>query len=273
MSISNKSLDGKVALVTGAARGLGRAYALRLAELGANVAVADINMKSFQVYEFERERMSGENTAEEIKNRGVRSLSFELDVTDETSCKEMADEIYGEFKRIDIVVCNAGGGDGNLVDGLASSLNIEQTHHTIDRNLFGTINTCKATIPYMKQEKTGKIITVSSIAGLIAKNKGAYTHYSIAKAGIVAFTRNLAQELGSDNIQVNCIAPGHIQTGRLNEQFQKKGIDEITSLIALKRLGTVEDCANVIEFLATDLSDYVTGQVIPVCGGVVIGPC
>lgn len=150
-------------------------------------------------------------------------------------------------------------------------MNLTMLHQVIGRNLYGTVNTVTAVAPMMKKKRYGKIVTVASQAGIQATPDGSYAHYGSAKAGIIMYTKYLAQELGSYGITVNCIAPGYIGTGRLMEDFKKIGIENITKNIALKRIGTPEDCSRVIEFLTTDLSDYVTGTVLDVGGGCIRG--
>src|SRR5947209_2422062 len=143
-----------------------------------------------------------------------------------------------------------------------------------EMNLFGTVYSCNAVAPVMKQQRSGKIITVSSVAGTAPSAVGGYAHYGAAKAAIAHYTRYLAQDLGPFGITVNCIAPGVIATGRIMQTVipgSIQGNRDRADLVALRRLGTVEDCAKVVEFLATDLSDYVTGAVIPIDGGLVRG--
>jgi 3-oxoacyl-[acyl-carrier protein] reductase len=260
-------LQGKVAVVTGAARGIGRSYALRLAELGASVGVIDINLKAHQL--FEREKLNGnfETVVDEIKSLGIPAVGVEADIGDEDSVLEAFRKIVEELGEVDILIANAGGGSGNLDGNKASEIELDHLRTVMDRNLVGTINSVKAVVEEMKRKKYGKIVTVTSVAGLMAQNDGAYSHYAVAKAAIVSYTKNLAQELGPYNITVNAVAPGYIGTGRLMEQFERGGVEIYSDQTALKRLGTPEDCANVIEFLTTDLSDYVTGSVIDVTGG------
>ncbi len=147
---------------------------------------------------------------------------------------------------------------------------LEVLHGRLDTNLYGTIYSCNSVAPMMKEQASGKIITVGSIAGLNPSRDGGYAHYGVAKAAIAHYTRFLAQDLGPFGITANCIAPGMIATGRIVQNVlpSYSGADrDPIQLTSLRRLGTVEDCANVIEFLATDLSDYVTGTIIPVDGG------
>src|SRR5262245_57399744 len=258
------ALRGQIALITGAARGLGRAYALRLARLGANVAVVDKDLRSYVEFEAEARQMTAATTMDEIGKLGVESVGWEADVGDADAILQVVRDVDERWGRIDVLVCNAGG--GLYQRPRASEFDIDELYEVLRRNLLATIYTVLAVSPIMKRQRSGKIITVSSQAGSAASATAA-AHYGTAKAGIVMYTRYLAQDLGPFGITANCIAPGYIGTGRLMERFRQVGIDEIESRIALRRLGTVEDCAKVVEFLATDLSDYVTGAVVPIDGG------
>ena len=160
------------------------------------------------------------------------------------------------------------------MDTKASSLDPALLQLVVGMNLFGTVYTVNAVAPIMKEQRSGKIITVSSIAGTGPSVDGGYAHYGAAKAAIAHYTRYLAQDLGPYGITANCIAPGVIATGRIMATVipgSVQGNQDRTELVALRRLGTVEDCAKVVEFLATDLSNYVTGAVIPIDGGLVRG--
>jgi 3-oxoacyl-[acyl-carrier protein] reductase len=258
------ALRGRVALVTGAARGLGRAYALRLARLGANVAVVDKDLRSYAEFEAEASQMTAATAVDEVRALGVESAGWEADAGDPDAIRRVIQQVDDLWHRVDVLVCNAGG--GLYEHPRASELEVGELDEVLRRNLLATIYTALAVAPIMKRQRSGKIITVSSQAGSAASATAA-AHYGTAKAGIVMYTRYLAQDLGPFGVTANCIAPGYIGTGRLMQRFHKIGIDEIESRIALRRLGTVEDCAKVVEFLATDLSDYVTGAVIPIDGG------
>ena len=260
-------LKGQTALVTGAARGLGRAYALRLASLGADVAVLDLNLKSFEDFELEKSAMTSESTSAEIEALGRRSLALQIDATDAAAQTAAVQQILNEWGRLDIAVCNAGGGIGTMAETRASIVDDDVFDGVLKRNLYSTLYTCKAVSEPMKRQQYGRIITVSSGAGRRADHSGGYAHYAAAKAGIIMYTRNLAQDVGPYGITANCVAPGYIGTGRLLPLFDKIGVDKVVESVALRRLGTPEDCAGVIEFLATDLGAYVTGAVIPVDGG------
>lgn len=266
------TLDGKVAIVTGAARGLGRAYAHRLAGLGAKIAVTDINLKSFEEFEAEAKSMTGDSTMAEIEAGGGEAIGIEMDVTDEAAVNAMVAEVMKKWGRVDILVANAGGGRGRPVDTKASTLDSTLLHLVTAMNLFGTVYTVNAVAPVMKEQRSGKIVTVSSVAGLGPSTDGGYAHYGAAKAAIAHYTKYLAQDLGPYGINANCIAPGIITTGRIMATVmpnQANANRDRTEGVALRRLGNVEDCAKVVEFFCTDLSDYVTGQVIAIDGGLI----
>lgn len=264
-----KKLEGKVGLVTGAGRGLGRAYALRLAQLGADVVVNDLR---FDVHEEFNEELGAGSVAQEIENMGVRALAIEADVTDRHLVEDMIGDVVGEFGRLDILVCNAGGALFGRDNPWAASASEDAYRRTLDLNLMGTIFCCQTAAPVMKQQRSGKIVTIGSQAGLKSGVKGGSGPYSVAKAGIIHFTRLMAGELGAYNINVNCMAPAWILSSRAIAQGRAEGErrKELEDQIALGRVGVPEDCAKVLEFLVTDLSDYVTGQVISVCGGYVL---
>jgi 3-oxoacyl-[acyl-carrier protein] reductase len=266
-----RPLGGKVAIVTGGARGIGRAYAHRLANRGAAVAVLDIDLRSYRHFPGEAALMTAESTDAEIRAWGGTAIGIEADVGDLNAMRDAADEVLRLWARIDVAVCNAGGGSGNIRENPPTQLDIDALDMVLRRNLHGTIHTCIAVAPAMKHQRSGSIVTVSSTEGLQSLPAGTYAHYSVAKAAVIMYTRCLAQELGPFGIRANVVAPGFIGTGRIMPIIEDLGGDAAVSEIALRRIGTPDDCARVIEFLATDLSNYVTGQVIAVEGGWIRG--
>jgi 3-oxoacyl-[acyl-carrier protein] reductase len=278
-AMGEKKLAGKVAFITGGARGLGRGYALRLAGLGADIAVVDRNLKAFEVYDFEKHLMTASTVMEECKALGVKAMGLEADLTDREANERCAAEVAKKLGRIDIAICNAGGGTIRFADedrtgpggkakagvvdmnttGTPSDCPQDMLLRVLNNNLMTCMYTCMAVAAFMKKQKTGKIVTVSSTAGLYAMAH--YHPYGMAKAAIAHYTKNLALELGPYNISVNCIAPGIIRTGRTGDR------SHMAEKIPLRREGNIEDCARVVEFLVTELSDYVTGALIPIDGG------
>jgi 3-oxoacyl-[acyl-carrier protein] reductase len=261
-------LDGKVALVTGSGRGLGRAIVLRLAALGADCVVHDLRADSPQDF---GEGNSIEEVAESIRHLGRRALVSVADLTDATAAPRMVEQILGTLPRIDILVCNAGGdiaSDGrskaNPNDMFIPEIDL---HAVLNRNLLTTMNTCRAVVPIMLEHGSGRIVTLSSVAGMtgIAKE----ITYGVAKAGVVQYTRCLAAQLRPRGIHVNAIAPGMIKSGRFLATLKhREGAAELLNeRRPLLRLGEPEDVARAVEFFVTDLSDYVTGQVLRVDGG------
>jgi NAD(P)-dependent dehydrogenase (short-subunit alcohol dehydrogenase family) len=263
-------LKGKVALVTGGGRGLGRAYVLHLAKLGADVVVNDINLASAETYD---ESLTAGTVMDEVTALGQRTMGVEADVTDKGAVDQMVHDILAKFGRIDILVNNAGGALPHSEDrsGRASDTHEAYYNYIMDVNLTSTIYCCQAVGVPMTSQRSGKIVNVSSQAGMWSGNDGGGMPYKVAKAGIIQYTRVLAADLGPVGVHVNCIAPGFILSSRAiaNGRNQPQVKEALEARIPLRRLGLPEDCARVIEFLTTDLSDYVTGQCIPVCGGLV----
>lgn len=260
-------LSGKTALVTGGARGLGREYALRLASLGADVGIIDIDLKSYEAFAGEKALLTAGTTMDEIKAMGVRSCGEAADVSDRNALVAAVEKISQELGDISICVCNAGGGSGAFDENTPANMDFAQFDLVFDRNFKGMMHTINAVAPVMKKNRYGKIITVSSHAGLETTHSGGYAHYGTAKAAIKFFTLMASAELGPYGITVNCIAPGWIATGRLVEQFKKAGEEYYNKNTSLRRLGTPGDCAGVVEFFATDLSDFVTGITLEITGG------
>jgi NAD(P)-dependent dehydrogenase (short-subunit alcohol dehydrogenase family) len=255
-------LTGKVAIVTGCRTGLGQGMAFGLAEAGADIVGIDMG--------------SVAETKTKVEQIGRGFLGIEADLSNIKVIEKIIRGAVKEFGRIDILVNNAGGALTPFERGFASIMPEADARFILDVNLMGTIFCCQAVVPHMKRQGSGKIINVSSQAGVRGNDTGAIAHYCVAKAGVAEYTRLLAGELGPSGITVNAIAPGVVVTSRAVVQFGR-GVDpaktaEQVRRIPLRRLGQPEDCAKVVEFLATDLSDYVTGQVICVCGGMVLSP-
>lgn len=245
-------LEGKVALVTGASRGIGRAIAEELASQGAYVI---INYSG-------NEQAAGEvlNT---ITKLGKRASLYRCNVGNYEEVKEMIDTIVKEHKTIDIIVNNA----GITRDNLLLKMSEQEFDDVITTNLKGAFNTIKHASRYMLKQRSGKIINISSVSGIIG-NAG-QTNYSAAKAGIIGMTKAVAKELASRNITVNAVAPGFIQTD-MTEALPDAMKEKVSDSIPLKKMGQPEDIAKMVSFLASSQGDYVTGQVFKVDGGIAI---
>ena len=243
---------GKVALVTGATRGIGKQIALCLAKEGYDIALN---------YRSENEELT--NTKNELENLGIKVLPVQGDVSNYEDCERFVKEIIENLGQIDVLVNNA----GITKDMLLMRMKKEDFEQVIDVNLVGTFNVTKNVINYMLKAKSGRIINISSVVG-VSGNAG-QTNYSASKAGIIGFSKSLAKEVASRNILVNCIAPGFIQTDMTNV-LKDEVKEEIAKAIPLKRMGTAEDVARVVKFLASSDSSYITGQVIHVDGGMLM---
>jgi len=242
-------LTGKTALVTGATRGIGRAIALRFAEEGADVA-----------FTYRSQHEAAQSLVAELEEKGVKALGFASDAASFEDAHRIVEEVKTAFGRIDILVNNA----GITRDGLMMRMDEAQWDAVIDTNLKSAFNFIHACTPVMARQKCGSIISMSSVVGL-SGNAG-QCNYSASKAGLIGLSKSMAKEMGSRGIRVNCIAPGFIETdmtGALPENMKT----EWEKQIPLRRAGKPEDVASVALFLASDMSAYVTGQVISCCGG------
>ncbi|MGJ7510905.1 SDR family NAD(P)-dependent oxidoreductase [Variovorax sp. GT1P44] len=264
-------LQGKSAIVTGGARGLGRAYALRLASLGADVAIIDLNLDGAAEF---GEKLGAASVPAEIEQLGRRSLGIQADLTRRDEAFRAIESALAALGRIDILVNNAGGAITPAERSLASVTPEEDTRLLMDVNYMSTVHCCQAAAPAMQRQGSGVIVNISSQSGITTYNQGLLAAYAASKAAVTHYTRYLAAELGPKGIRANCLAPGVMLTARVAAQAAARGIgtDAEAAKVPLRRLGQVEDCAGVLEFLATDLSQYVTGQVISVCGGAVLTP-
>ena len=259
------NLQGKIALVTGSGRGLGRAYALYLAQLGADVVINDINLNAAEEYD---EALTAPSVMDEIKRMGRRSLSIQADVTQKAEVNAMMRKIIDSFGRIDILVNNAGGALRHPHDrpGTASEAHEDHYQYIMDINLTGSIFCCQAASTWMKTQKSGKMVNVSSQAGMWSGKDGGGMPYKVAKAGVIQYTRILAAELGPFGINVNCIAPGFIDTD-MTRGLSESQRDALLAQIPLGRLGKVEDVAAAVVFLASQHAGYITGTTLHVNGG------
>lgn len=247
-----RDLKNKVALVTGGSRGIGRAIAVALAEAGARVAIT-----------YRQSGAEARAVVEEIRKKGSEGKSFQSDAAIHSEAIEIVDGVIKEWGRLDILVNNA----GITKDGLLMRMSEEDWDAVIATNLKGVFNFSKAASRQMVSQKSGKIISITSVVG-IAGNAG-QANYSASKAGVIGFTKSLARELGSRNIQVNAVAPGFVETdmtGKLSDEQRKA----LLGGIPLKRAGTPQDVASAVCFLCSSDADYITGQVVCVDGGMVI---
>jgi 3-oxoacyl-[acyl-carrier protein] reductase len=258
-------LKGRVALITGAARGIGRAHALRLARLGADIVINDVDLASYKAFE-EEAGLGG--VVEQVQALGVEAFGIECNAGKQDQATAMIEKALSRFGRIDILINNAGGIAGEIQASYASSVSEADLQSTFERNLMSTIYCCQAAAEPMKRQGWGRIVNTASQAGLQAQKNGVYASYGTAKAAIIHYTRYLAQELGPFGITVNCIAPAYVSTPRLEKNVYSKMKDPARQYrIALNRLAKPDDVSKVVEFFVTDLGDYVTGQCLSVCGG------
>jgi 3-oxoacyl-[acyl-carrier protein] reductase len=241
-------LDGKVALITGATRGIGKAVALKFASEGADVAFTYLNS-----YE------AAEKTVREIEAYGVKAKAYVSNAGDFEQAHEVVKDVQAEFGRIDILVNNA----GITKDGLMIRMNEQQWDDVLTTNLKSSFNFIHACTPIMAKQRGGSIINMSSVVGV--NGNAGQCNYSASKAGLIGLSKSIAKEMGPRGIRSNCIAPGFIITDMTNS-LPENVREEWAKQIPLRRGGTPEDVANVALFLASDLSSYVSGQVINCCG-------
>ena len=243
-----KLLEGKVALVTGATRGIGKGIALKLAENGADVA-----------FSFLFGPESAKEVEKEVAAFGVKAMAFKSDAADFAAAEKLIADVSKNFGRIDIVVNNA----GITKDGLLMRMTEENWDDVMNTNLKSVFNITKNVQRIMLKQRSGSIINLSSVVGV--RGNAGQSNYAASKAGIIGFTKSIAQELGSRNIRCNAIAPGFIAT-EMTAELGEETINEWLKSVPLKRPGTAEDVANAVLFLGSDLSTYVSGQTLNVCG-------
>lgn len=244
-------LRDKVAIVTGGTKGIGKAISLLFAEEGARV-----------VANFSKDVEAAENLMDEAKSKRLNVGLYKADVTQVELVKEMAEEIFGKYGRIDVLVNNV----GLIRDNFLMLMSDEDWDSLMKTNLNSLFYCCKAVVRKMIPEKRGKIVNISSISGILGTS--GQTSYAATKGGVISFTRSLARELGPFNIQVNAVAPGLIES-EVVSKMPKEKVDAIIKLTSLGRMGKPEEVAQTVLFLASDHSNYITGQTIIVDGGIV----
>jgi 3-oxoacyl-[acyl-carrier protein] reductase len=242
-------LKGKVALVTGAAQGIGKAVGLLLARNGANIVVSDINLEK------------AEETAKEIESIGRNAMAVKVDVANLSDVERMVAAVLEKFDKIDILVNNA----GITRDKLILRMTEEDWDVVLNVNLKGTFNCTKAVIRHMAKQRSGKIVSIASVVGEMG-NAG-QVNYSASKAGVIGLTKTIAKEFAQRGINVNAIAPGYIETP-MTEVLPEKVKEELKRLIPMERLGKPEDVAEAALFLVSEESNYITGHVLNVNGGI-----
>ncbi len=247
-----KLLDGKTAVVTGAARGIGEAVALKFAEHGANIALTYISDNS-------KEKANA--LVNKIEKLGVKAKAYQSNAADYVACETLINDVLITFGQIDVCVNNAGISKDNLLLRMTP----EQWNEVIQVNLNSVFNMTKQVIKPMMKAKQGSIINMSSVIGEMG-NAG-QASYAASKAGVIGFTKSVAKELGSRNIRCNAIAPGFVETDMTSYLKEGDSADKYKSLIPLGRFASAEDIANVCLFLGSDMGNYITGQTISACGG------
>lgn len=245
------SLSGKIALITGGARGIGRSISMKLAKEGADIIVSDVNLEG------------AKETAKEIEGMGRKSIAVEADISVLEKAEDMVAKGIDKFGKIDILVNNA----GVTKDGLLLRMKKEDWDFVLNINLTGAFNCSKAVARHMVKQKTGNIVNISSVVGVMG-NAG-QANYVSSKAGLIGLTKALARELAPRGIRVNAVAPGFIDT-EMTKSLSEDVRNRLISQIPLTRLGQPEDIADCVKFLVSDEADYITGQVINVNGGMLM---
>jgi 3-oxoacyl-[acyl-carrier protein] reductase len=246
-------LEGKVSLVTGASRGIGKAIALKLASLGSKVAVNYVAIE-------ESNKVDADDLVGSITHRGGEAIAIEADIRDSEAVSAMLEQVIDKWSKVDILVNNA----GINRDTLLLRMSDDAWDDVINTNLRGAYLCTKFALKYMMRQEWGRIISISSITGIVG-NIG-QSNYAASKGGIIAFTKSIAREAGSRNITVNAVAPGFIVTG-MTDKLPSERKEAILAMVPLKRFGQPEDVAELVAFLATDRAGYITGQVITIDGG------
>ena len=242
-------LKGKNVIITGGSRGIGRGIAEKFAEQGANIAFTCVKMSDTSL-----------ELAKSLEKIGVKAKAYESNAADFDAATMLAEDVLNDFGSIDVLVNNA----GITKDNLLMRMSEEDFNDVMKINMNSVFNNTKAVLRQMLKQRSGSIINLSSVVGV--KGNAGQSNYSSSKAGIIGFTKSVALELGSRNIRCNAIAPGFIET-EMTKALSNDQVNDWAESIPLKRTGQVEDIANTSLFLASDMSSYITGQVINVCGG------
>jgi 3-oxoacyl-[acyl-carrier protein] reductase len=248
------ALKGRIALVTGGSRGIGRAVVELLATLGADVVV-----------NYLRNEQAASSAVKIAESKGVRSVAVQADVSQLEDATHLVQSTIDQFKRLDILICNAGIWEGNAVESISEEL----WDRTLDLNLKGTWSVCRAAVPFMKEQHFGRIVIVSSTAG--QRGEANVSNYAASKGGQISFTKSLSTELAPYGINVNCVAPGWVETEMSQDALDnKEELQAILKVIPRGQVATPEEIAGPIAFLCTDWANHITGEVLNVNGGSVL---
>ena len=254
MQTHDLGLADRVALVTGGSRGIGKAVVSLLASFGTHVAV-----------NYVRDEAAATTTAEMARASGVKALAIQADVSQLVEAERLVQQTVEEFGRIDFLICNAGIWEGGAVESLSE----ERWDKTLEINLKGTWSVCRAAVPFMKKQRYGRIVIVSSTAG--QRGEANVSNYAASKGGQISFTKSLGPELASFGINVNCVAPGWVETEMTQDVFEdKERLESIFKTIPLGRMAKPQEIAGPIVFLCTAWADHITGEVLNVNGGSVL---
>lgn len=248
------ALNGRVALVTGGSRGIGRAVVDLLTNFGVKVAINYVS-----------DEASASSTVSHAKNKGVGAIAIQADVSSVAAAEELVQETLRHFERIDFLICNAGIWEGAPVESISE----EQWDRTIDVNLKGTWSVCRATVPTMKDQKFGRIVIISSTAG--QRGEANVSNYAASKGGQISFTKSLSTELATFGINVNCVAPGWVHTEMTDDVFRdSERLKNVIGTIPLGRMATPEEIAGPVVFLCSKWANHITGEILNVNGGSVL---
>jgi 3-oxoacyl-[acyl-carrier protein] reductase len=247
------NLRGKTALITGGSRGIGRATAIMLAQAGCDVAINFITREE-----------AARDVEQRARQCGVKAMIVQADLADRSQTERMIEAVVRQFGRLDILVNNGGIWKEAAIDTMSE----QQLQEMIDINLKGVFYAISAAVPQMKKQRSGNVINISSTAG--QRGEAFHSHYAATKGAIISLTKSLAPELAPHNVRVNCVAPGWVATDMTVESLAAPDADKILRLIPLGRVGTPEEIAGAVLFLASDLSSFITGEILNVNGGAVL---